>query len=326
MKDLTATITKIQADITDSLKAQARLLPHTSNWASVLPCECIRQQVYLRLDWEKQSLPDPRLQGIFNTGNLVEDMTIVNLNQIGVRSKPKWELLKMPDKINDKVLAEHQIGSVTDVFLIVHNDGAKPENLGPVEIKSVDPNIYRVINSISDFDRYWWMKRYPGQLTTYMFGSNFEQGIFLLVNKTNWFDYKWLPYNLDVGYMQKILNTAKIVNSCVVSKTYPDRTDDRTECEHCPFKTICLPDESSEMIGLSDNEELVALLDSRDSLKEFSSEYNSVDKRLKEIWNTTKPGTYLVGGKYQVILKTTSRKGFTVEASEYIKSTITKVK
>ncbi|MCJ7828750.1 MAG: hypothetical protein MUP81_03295 [Dehalococcoidia bacterium] len=332
MKDLTEIITKIQGDISTSLNAQAKVLSHTSNWASILPSPCLRQQVYYRLDWEKQSLPDPRLQGIFNTGNLVEDMTIVNLNQIGIRANPKWELLKLPDKINDRVLAEHQIGSVTDVFLVVHN--GKPENFGPVEIKSLDPNIYRVIHSIDDFQKYKWMRRYPGQLTTYEFGSNFEQGMFLLVNKTNWWDYKFFPHYLDMNFMQELLNKAKAINECVAKREYPDRPNDRSECEYCPFKAVCLPDEAFAQIELVANEELLALLEEREQLKESAKDFEDVDDKLKEIWKQTKEGTYLVGGKYQVKLKICGRTFYSVppeikeqykDSADYTRATITKI-
>lgn len=334
MINITDVISKIQIDIVNSLREQGRILPHTSNWASILPSPCLRQQVYYRLDWEKQTLPEPYLQGIYNTGNLVEDMTRTNLNAIGIKSNPKWELLKMPDKINDKALSELQIGSVTDMFLIVYNNDGKPQNLGPVEVKSVDPNIFRNLNGLEDFNRYWWMKRYPGQLSTYEFGSNFEQGIFLLVNKTNWWDYKFFSHFLDMAYMQTLLDIAKKVNECVASKQYPERADDKAECEHCNFKHICLPNESYEKIGLTDNQELLELLEQREALKEAAKDYEAVDKKLKEYWTRTEEGTYLVGGKFQVKLKICGRTFYAVppeikeqykDATNYTRATITKL-
>ncbi len=336
--NITEAIAQIQADVRDSLLAQRTILPHKDNWASVLPRPCLRAQVYLRLDWDKQTLCEPSLQGIFNTGKLVETLTMNTLNRIAVErcntsGTQLWELVKQPDKINDKALAEFQIGSVTDMFLVVHDNG-KPRNLGPVEVKSLNPNIYGNIKTIEDFNKYWWMRRYPGQLTTYEFGCNFEQGVFLLVNKTNWWDYKFLVHTLDMGYMQQLLDRAKEVNRCVGAKIYPDRIDDRTECEHCEFKHICLPDETSEQIELKDNPELLELLEQRDALREAAKDYEHIDEQLKEIWKRTQTGTYLVGGKFQVKLSTYERKFFNPppdikekyqDSTECTKATITKL-
>jgi CRISPR/Cas system-associated exonuclease Cas4 (RecB family) len=312
MQKLIETIEKIKSDIQTNLKGQCRVLPHNSNWASVLAKPCIREQVYYRLDWEKQSLPNEYLQGIFNTGLLVEDMTINTLNRIGLSASPKWQLLKIPDKINDKALAEAQIGSVTDVFLIVYDENNKPVNLGPVEIKSIDPNKFKTINKIEDFQKHHWMRTYTGQLSVYMFGSNYQQGAFLLVNKTNWWDYKIFPYQLDFDFMQKLLNTAKLVNSFVQTKQYPDRIDDKNECKYCPFKTFCLPDECSDQIQLVDNEDFLALLEQRDALQEASKEYKELDDEIKERLTDNKDGTYLIGGKYQIKLSTYDRSSYDI--------------
>jgi CRISPR/Cas system-associated exonuclease Cas4 (RecB family) len=250
-------------------------------------------------------------------------------------ANPKWQLLKIPDKINDKALAEVQIGSVTDVFLIIYDENGKPVNLGPVEIKSIDPNKFKTINKIEDFQKSYWMKPYEGQLSVYMFGSNFEQGAFLLVNKTNWWDYKILPYQLDMSFMQRLLNTAKLVNSFVQTKQYPDRIDDKNECKNCPFKTFCLPDECSDLIELVDSEELTQLLEQRDSLQEASKEYDEIDKTIKEMLQANKDGIYLIGGKYQIKLSTYDRSSYDIPndvKSKYLekvpcrKTNITKIK
>jgi CRISPR/Cas system-associated exonuclease Cas4 (RecB family) len=312
MNKLIEVIEKIKIDIQTNLKGQCKVLPHSSNWASILAKPCLREQVYYRLDWEKQSLPNEYLQGIFNTGLLVEDMTINTLNRIGLMASPKWQLLKIPDKINDKALAEVQIGSVTDVFLIVYDENNKPVNLGPVEIKSIDPNKFKTINTIQDFQKHHWMKTYTGQLSVYMYGSNYQQGAFLLVNKTNWWDYKFLPYALDFDFMQKLLNTAKLVNSFVQTKQYPDRIDDRNECKYCPFKTLCLPNESSDSINIVDNEELLDTLRQREALKEAAKEYDELDKEAKEIIKTNKDGAYMVNGEFQIKLSTGERTGYNV--------------
>ena len=58
----------ILADVERSLHAEAKLIPHQSNWASTLMDPCERRLVYQRTEWDKAQPPDPRLQGIFETG------------------------------------------------------------------------------------------------------------------------------------------------------------------------------------------------------------------------------------------------------------------
>ncbi|MHC4618994.1 MAG: SNARE domain-containing protein, partial [Planctomycetota bacterium] len=80
----------------------------------------------------------------------------------------------------------------------------------------------------------------------------------------------------------------------------------------CDFRHICLPDEESEQINIESDEELVELLEKRESLKDAAKEFDKVDKKLKEYWKKMEVGTLLIGGKFQVKIITYARTVYNV--------------
>lgn len=118
----------------------------------------------------------------------------------------------------------------------------RPAIAGPVEIKGFDPNLFKQITTISDFSRYAWMAKYLTQLTTYELGSNFETGWFLIFNKANLWEYKFIELPLDFALAEKIVQTADAVNKHIESDLLPDRLNDPDICPTCPFVTLCCPD------------------------------------------------------------------------------------
>ena len=157
--------------------------------------------------------------------------------------------------------------------------------------------------------------------------------ILLLKNKQSG-QLKQIEITIDMDYSDKLVKKLELVNKHVAEKTYPDRISDRTVCQYCDFRHICLPDEDSEQIEITDNAELLELLEEREELRQAAKDYEAVDKKLKEYWKHTETGTYLVGGKYQVKLSMCKRIIYTVppeikeqykDSMEYPRATITKI-
>ncbi|KKN71385.1 hypothetical protein LCGC14_0421070 [marine sediment metagenome] len=269
----------ILADIEKSLIADAKVLPHRSNWATVLLEKCLRKQVYYRTDWDKQSPPDARLQGIFNTGRKIEKQVKSILNEIGMHAKPMWELVDTGVKLNDAFLNDHQIGGEPDLFLKASMNGERPEILGVVEVKGFNPNLFKQVNTIDDFHKYKWMERYLGQLTIYELGSNFPVGWFLIVNKANWWEYKFIEYPLDYEFADRLIEAADFVNLNIENKTLPDKLNDPDECPKCPFNSICMPCyETSGNLKTSEDENLEAVLTRLRELEPAEEEIKDLKK------------------------------------------------
>lgn len=280
-------IPNIVHDIEESLKADQKVLAHRSNWASLLGGHCLRQLVYYRTDWDKLTPPDTRLQGIFNTGTKLERVVKNILNEVGRDAKPQWELVESGIKLNDKLLAEFQIGSEPDTFLKVWpetNNGERSRILGPVDLKSCHPNIFAQLDGMETFKRYVWMESYIPQLTIYEIGSNFETGWFLFFNKTNLWDCKLIEVPLDYALAENLLKKAKTVNEHIASETLPDKINDANTCPRCPFFSFCCPDiTTGGNLQIIDNEELTAILDRMAEVEPAADEYAELEKARDKI-------------------------------------------
>jgi len=269
----------ILTDVQKSLAQETKILPHRSNWASVLGDKCLRKLVYYRTDWDKLTPPDMRLQGIFNTGTKLERVVKNILNEIGREAKPQWEFVESGVKLNDKLLADFQIGSEPDTFLKVWSPNERPVILGPVDFKSCHPNIFPHLDGTDTFRRYSWMESYIPQLTIYEIGSNFETGWFLFFNKTNLWEYKFIEVPLDYALADILLKKAKTVNEHVAAKTLPDKINDSNVCPTCPFFSFCCPDVTTGgNLKVIDNEELASILDRLAELEDAADEYAVLEK------------------------------------------------
>jgi hypothetical protein len=291
-------IPDILKDIEASLKAQAKQLPHKSNWASVMGSPCLRQLVYYRTDWDKLQLPDPGLQGIFNTGTELERIVIRILNEIGEGAKSKWELVSRSVRLKQTILDQYQIGGAPDCFLRIYDEDPKGTILGPVEVKSMAPHIFVKVHTIDDFQRRIWMRKYPAQLTCYMLASEYEMGFFLLFNKANLYDIKFLPMALDQDLEEDVLRKASAVNAHIAAGKLPEKLNDPDECGRCPFNLHCCPEVGTGgNLTILENNELAEILDRLEELEEMSDEIGGLEKERDKILKE-RQGTDLVVGNW----------------------------
>lgn len=294
----------------------------TANYASTSGHPCSRKLVYDRLNWDEKLLPDVSRILIFREGNVHEDAVIKLLLESGIRiieTQRPFEIsqIQLRGKIDGKIEVD---------------DG----KYLPCEIKSMNPFDFEKVDSLDDMKNSTkvWIRGWVAQMMAYLLGMNYEEGMFLLKNKVNG-ALKFILCKIDFEYAEKEWKKLELVNKCVKDKTYPDRISDRSVCQYCDFRHICLPDEQSDSINIVDNEELLELLDARDRLKNASKEYEAIDKKLKAYWTKLSEGSHLVGGKYQVKVTLYDRKFVNLpeeikkkyeETKTIQKTTITKLK
>lgn len=273
-------IPNINADVEKTLLQEAKVLPHRSNWASLLSDKCTRRLVYYRTNWDAQLPPSAWLQGVFNTGKKLERVVRNILNEIGRETKPQWELIDTGVKLNDTLLNDHEIGGEPDTFLKVWpTNGDRPDIVGPVEIKGFDSNLFKQIHTIEDFKKYAWMLKYLGQLQIYEIGSNFETGWFLIFNKSNLWEYRIIEYPLDYAFVDRMIKTSDEVNRHVKTKTLPDKINDPDECANCPFASTCNPEYSTGgNLQISTDLELEGILRRLQDLSETKKEISDLEK------------------------------------------------
>ena len=249
--------------------------------------ECERQMVYSVLDWEKKPLHDEGLQARFDIGNLFEREIVRDLQGMGF----SFILSQMPVEILGRGGAKIASGKI-DGF--IQYQGKKI----PIEIKSMNPNVFNSINSIDDFNKKPWTRKYLRQLQLYMFGNNCEEGLFICTDCLG----KWAlwPVVLDLGECEALLQRLERVHNAIQANQYPDRIPyDQSICGKCAFASTCLADIINKPANFIDNEALEQDIDRHEELKPLAAEYDGLHDKIKDTFKGIEKA--VVGDKYLVM-------------------------
>ena len=300
-------IEKRKASLREKTKAYPRAYPYLSDIS-----ECERQMVYGVTDWQSRALPDEDLQARFEAGNLQEREIVRELQGLGY----KVTLSQMPVEVKGRggiLLARGRI----DGFIEWENGGTRWHF--PIEIKSMNPNIFQGIKSLDDFQKKPHLRKYVRQLQMYMFGNNVEQGLFILTDCLG--HWKLIPIYLDLGECEQIMQRLERVYAHLQTKTQPDRiVYDRELCGKCPFAAVCLQDVIGQEPQMIDNPALESDIDRHELLYPMHSEFNQLHKKLTGVFDRVEKA--IVGTKYMVLRLPTNRKAYgelTEEVKEAVK-------
>jgi len=152
-----------------------------------------------------------------------------------------------------------------------------------VEIKTVSEYAWKSLQTIEDFTEGYYRKWF-GQLQTYMLMMNYDKGVFILKRKQAK-QVRIIEVDLDYGYAEGLLNKAETVNKAIQAETPPDfLKSNPVECRRCPFfEKVCNPplDFSGSFQNIEDIE-LEKKLERREELSTGRSEYEKLDKAVKE--------------------------------------------
>lgn len=312
----------IAQKVEEYLQSERKSWAPAGNYASTAGYPCARKLVYDRLNWKEKALLSTRTLLIFREGNLHEGavmklLTEAGFNLVETQRPFEWEKIQIRGRIDARVKLNGR--------------------LIPLEIKSSNSYDFDAINCQADLlkSSKHWVRGYAAQMQLYLLMTNEPDGVLLLKNKQSG-QLKEIDIHLDYEFAENIVKKLELVNEHVATKTYPERIADRSICQYCDFRHICLPDEESEQIQIADDPELLELLEQREQLKSQAKEYEQIDKKLKEhYWKQAEPGTYLVGDKFQVKLSSCSRTFYNVpgdikeqykDSMEYVRATVTKLK
>jgi hypothetical protein len=253
-------------------RAYARSVPIASD---IDPASCLRRQVLEIVRWEDKPLPDARLQGRFEVGERTERDVIIDLKRDGF------------DVEGEQTAFELRRRGGVDIVLRGRIDGKirwGSERV-PFEVKSLMPAIFDRVQTIADFDRYWWTRKYPYQLQSYLIGHGHPWGFFAVSNLLG--EIRLIRVELDYDLAERLWAFAEQVAAAVHQArqdgTLPTYTSDPTECAHCPFfGRTCNPDIVEQGARFLSDPELVLQLERWAELKPAASEHAGLDKRLKE--------------------------------------------
>lgn len=274
--------------VREKVASQIKQFPVHSNRASEIGHPCEKYLVLMRTRWEEKTLHDVNLQFIFNEGNLHEDSVIRTLQNAGI------QIIEQQRAFEWK---KYRITGHVDGKIIIDNKAI------PLEIKSMSPYMFDSINSVKDLldGKYAYLKKYPAQLTLYMLMDDKDEALFLFKNKVNG-QLKEIPMTLDYEYGERLLKKVERINAHVENNTLPEPIDwDEYTCGGCGFNHICLPEVRRTAIDFTDNKELENKLKRRDELKISVSEYDKLDKDIKDCLKEKEKvvvGDYLILGKW----------------------------
>lgn len=298
------------------LQREKKRFPLHRNRISQMGDPCLRFLYYARHDWDKAKETDDGLQGVFETGKVLESVIDNIASEVGLNSDPPWRIVGTHIATNDKMLNGYEISGTIDGFIQIRSnevEGRTSQTIGRqvwttrgvMDRKTMSGNIYPRINSLEDLKRYPWTKKYKAQLMLYALAHDLEDCFILAVNKNNLYQMKLIHFPVDLGYCEELLQRANTVNLALLEEIPPEGINDGNQCPKCDFFAHCCPDISTGgNLKIIINDELEGILCLMEELEEAAEEYKELDKTLVKM--LTK-GQDVVCGNYLVTWKMTTR-------------------
>ncbi len=297
--------------------------PRHTNYMSDIGHGCERFLTYARTHWEDREVPSDYLLGIFADGNMHEDALLKQLGEAG------FKVLEQQTRFVDDYL---KLSGRLDARLV----NGKESWL--LEIKSMNPFIWAGIDTYEDMlhSRKPWIRHYPAQMQAYLHydrekNKKESKGLFLLKNKAT-AELKEIEVEYDADAALELMLKAERINKSVdkvitvtgerLEEHLPDRVDIiEGLCDRCDFRIQCLPDvdfgEGAEVLV---DDDLLELLERRETLIEGKKEYDRLDKIAK---TSLKGRETVMIGDFISHSKLQDRKGFSVKPS---KAWVTKIR
>lgn len=249
----------------------------TIPWASNIG-ECDRQIYYnITLQPEQKWMPSIELQARFIAGNAIEEIIFDELVKEGF----KPERVKDTFQINDRDGTPLCRGK-TDFW--IPYDG----NNVIAEVKSLNINVYDGINSVADFSKYLWAKKYPRQLMVYLYHKGEPYGLFIITDGLG--HRKHFVLSLDdsevMDEAEMILKRLRHVVDSVNVKTPPEYATDPNVCRNCfYYGSHCNPpllSKESDMMQIITDEGYVENVNRYLEIQELHKEANRLEKAIKD--------------------------------------------
>jgi len=315
-------IIKIESEFREKLEAHIALDIHNRtsrarNWAGDLGLECDTYQAASQLKGELKPKVSTGLQKIFRVGIEWERPNIRWLQDAGINVR----------EAGDKYWywPEYNISGVMDAEIEVIHPVTQKSVWIPFEHKTISQNGFRAIHQHKAEGipltkaRQSWVKKYPGQLTTYMMFKGIDLGCWFYFEKTSG-DYLFWVLPLDYEYAETLIKRAERTNINVKTKFIPEPKY-CDSCVGCDFAlTLCFPDKDfGPGFDMIDSEEVLSKVKRYKDLEIELKEFNALKKEL--IGDSKKPGLFhsrnAVIGDYIIESKERENKGHVVDPFKY---------
>ncbi len=284
--------------ISKALEPRKKSYPCHVNRISSMGHPCERYLYHCRVDWDKSKTIPDSLAGVFEQGKVFEPILMAYFNtQVGPNCDPPLRIVGQQVTTADSLLAEHEISGSIDGFLQAFC-GREWKTFAVVDIKTAGQNPYRGYYDLQSLHTHTWSTGYIAQLMLYSFAHNLEKCVIFFVDKSNIYaNWKPVEFDVDLGFVEELLQKAERVNVAVKAKTPPEARINRPDyCKECRFAHICMPDleigTETKIITAPDVLSAVALYQ---RLKPGRAECNAIEKQVKEM---LVPGQNAVAGDF----------------------------
>ncbi len=290
--------------IDKAMEAKKKQFPCHVNRISSMGHPCERYLYHCRADWDKAKTIPNSLQGIFDQGKVLEPILVAYFNlSIGPNCNPPLRIAGQQVTTADSLLAKYEISGSIDGFLqqmIVNQFGPKWITFAVVDIKTAGQNPYRGYFDLNSLRAHTWSTGYIAQLMLYSFAHNLEKCVLFFVSKSNiYYEWKCVEFDVDLGFVEELLQKADRVNKAVRAKTPPEQKINRPDyCKECRFAHICMPDlEIGQETKIITSPDVIGAVREHLRLKPVKSQAAAAEKRVKEM---LVPGQNAVAGDYLI--------------------------
>jgi len=291
--ELIATKIEESLDALTMERAKERRIDKDWNHASSVGWleDCERYLCLLRLCPEKEEVSGIERQRVFDEGHIQEPAMRAELKAAG------WKLLE-----RKKEPFFHEplklTGEEDDILEI---NGTKR----PVDYKSCSDGTFREIKRCETSidlmkSRFIWVRHYPAQMYSYLFGHKVPIGLLAFKNKSSG-EKKMLDVPENKIYFNMLKDGLMSVNQRV-DKEDPPRAVWKDACEKCGFvRTVCFTDrEISDYAALTDltgemNQDLIILFSEWFRTEKDAKIHDRADKEIKR---KLRGATVIVGGEW----------------------------
>jgi len=233
--------------------------------------ECTRAMVLSITHWQDRPPFEPFVKARLNRGKLIEDAILRELAELGISVRQDRKPFEIKDDAGRRVLRGRLDG-------FIQWEGRREV---PLECKSVDPNVFRSLKTLADFERYWYTRRWPLQLQCYLYAENLDEGILLLDDCLG--HWRLLPVPIDFEVLEPIIKRCEETVAHVAAQTLPDFHPNAAVCRRCwCFNRVCIPPVENQGLTALDDPEFLTKLERREALAPLRSEYEALDDEIKE--------------------------------------------
>ena len=285
-----------------------------NNWASSLGHPCELHLTYWRTQGQLATATPLSLQRVFEEGKKQEDLILRELEMLGVRiiergvplSTEQFTELRISGKLDARVDV-----SGLDKDLLEQLQAAHPatdwRTIRPVlECKSLSPFLY---DRLVDYDALMTDKRHyvrswAEQMQLYLLGRSRDAGLFVFKNKVTG-AMRFLPVLLDLETCEALAQKAQRINGHVAryqaTAELPPPIDWREDvCATCPFLHLCPNNREIPITELSDQAELITLLEAREALRPALDAYAETTEQLDHLLAPHEGVNTIVGGTWAI--------------------------